>query len=446
MTSMILTANGVDDTAALIAAFNIGANSYELQGVFAISAAIPNIPANCEIFCRVPGGATIIAKPGTDFEYCLYGSGIGNVRLRGLVVDANQANRASVLTTRSVPMLLTGINNVIVEYCTFQNAIGTTSAPGFCFAIGGTSSKATIKNCQALNGGTSTKPADGFYCSGSKSLIDGCVAEGCTDTAFALESCSMSKIADCVADGCGAGGAIVNSCNTDTYGNSIDGLTINNWNASVTGGIQIGNPLSTATGVLYDTLVSNVIMRANTAGGYGNGPAINIHSTGTPKPTRVVVSNCVIDGATTQGILFNGCVSGSAFNNVVAYTGAAAIQFSGGSGHVAQGNVTDHNTFGVIAISGATVTAQSNTCSNANYGTYAFDTSVLNSYYNTVISPAVAYHGKDSGATLNLQGALVGSNMVGDLINASVGGTQSFKEPIYDKGGNIVGYRPVWTA
>ena len=446
MTSMILNANGVDDTAALIAAFNSGANSFELQGKFVISASIKNWPSNSEIFCRSLGAATIIAKPGVNFEYCIYGSGIGNLRIRGLVIDANQVNRAGILTTRSVPILLNDATNVLVEDCIFQNAIGTTLEPAFCFAVGGNSSKVIIKTSQALNGGTATKPADGFYCSASKSLIQGCIAENCTDTAFALESCSMSRISDCISDNCSAGGAIVNSSNTDTYGNSINNLTINNWNAPVTGGLQIGNPLSTSTGVLYDTIVDNVIIRANTLAGFGNGAAINVRSTGTPKPTNTKISNCTVTGASAQGILFNGSTESKAFGNSVTQTGASGIQFNNGVDHVAQGNTTNRTAFGIVLNSNASATLKNNTCSNTSYGVYAFDTSVINSYYNTVVNPTVAYQGKDIGATLNLRGALAGARMVGSLVNAPVGGAQSFKEPIYDQAGNLMGYVPIYAT
>lgn len=445
MTSITITANGVDDTAALVAHINSGAQSIELQGNFIVSAPV-TLVSNQKIFGQGAGITTITAKAGCDFQYVFFGAGISNVHIRDLTVDANQVNRTSVLTTRTCPVLINDGINVHVDSCIFQNAIGAASVSGFGFAFGGVGSRCTVKNSQALNCGISTKLADGFYSSASLSLIENCFAQNCTDTPFALENTSFSGIVNCIADNCGCGAAISNASNSDSRGNFINGLTVNGWNASVTGGIEVGNPISTTLGILYDTLVCNVILYANTVGGFGNGAAINVRSTGTPKPTRVRVANCLINGATTQGILFNGCVSCSAIGNTVNQTGAAAIQFVGGTGHVAQANVIDTPAFGIIAASGATVTAQGNTCSNVSYGTYAFDTSTMNSYHNTVLTPIFAYHGHDAGATLNLQAEVVGSPMVGTVINAPVGGTQSFKEAVYGPDGNIKGYRPLWTT
>ena len=435
-----------DDTAAIQAAINSGAKCVTFPAGVYQTASQLTLVSGQTLQGQGAGVTTVIAKAATNFQYVAFNSGGSNIRVSGITFDANQANRSGVLTTTAIPMLLTGVADCHVVECVFQNAIGTAVVSGFGLAIGGTSTRCTVHNCRFLNNGTAGKPADGIFCSASDSLISNCIAYNCTDTGFVIESASYSGIVGCVSDGCSCGGAITNAINTDTYGNYINGLTVSNWNAAVTGGVQVGCPLSSSTGVLYDTLVNAVVMRANTGGGYGTGAAINVRSTGTPKPTRVTVSNCIIEGATAQGILFNTGVSCSALGNSVKQTGSAAIQFVGGTGHTAQGNVIDTTSFGVIGASASTVTAQGNICSNVSYGTYAFDTSVVNSYGNTVLTPSAAYHGKDAGATLNLIGQVSGAPIIGNASGAVPTGALNNKFLVYDKAGNPIGYVPTYAS
>ena len=433
-----------DDTAAIQAAINSGAKSVVFPaGVYSTSSQL-TLAANQSLQGHGAEVTSIIAKASTDFQYVAYHTGGANIRIFGITFDANQANRAGVLTTTAIPLLLADVTNCRVSECTFQNALGTTSAPGFGMAIGGASNRCTIHNCFALNNGTASKPADGFFCSASDSLISNCIASQCADTAFVIESASRSGIVGCVSHGCSCGGAITNAINTDVYGNYINGLSVYNWNATVTGGIQIGTPLSTSTGGMYDTLVNGVVICAEVSAGFGTGCAINIRTTGTPKPARVIVSNCVIDGATLQGVLATSCVSCSIINNSIKQTGAAAIQFAGGTGHVAQGNVIDTTSFGIIATLDTKLTAQGNTCSNVTHGTYAFDASTLNSYHNTVYNPTIAYHGKDAGATLNVLGQVADGLLVGNPSGSAPVGTMVNKFVVYDRTGNSIGYVPIY--
>ena len=436
----------VDDTAAIQAAINSGTKNVLFTAGTYLTSSQLTLAANQTLQGQGAGITSIIAKASTNFQYVAYNSGGTNIKISGITFDANQSNRVTVLTTTAIPLLLTSVTDCHISECTFQNAIGTASVPGFGIAIGGTSNRCTIHNCRALNNGTASKTADGFYCSASDSLISNCIASSCTDTAFVIESASNSGIVGCVSNTCACGGAITNTINTDTYGNYINGLTVNNWNASVTGGIQIGTPLSTSTGVLYDTLVNGVVIRANTSASFGTGAAINIRSTGTPKPTRVTISNCIIEGATVQGIVFGSGVACSALGNSIKQTGSAAIQFVGGVGHVAQGNVIDTTSFGVVGTSASTVTAQGNVCSNVSYGTYAFDTSTVNSYQNTVLSPSIGYHGKDGGATLNLIGQLSGAPLIGNATGSAPVGALNNKFLVYDKTGTPIGYVPTYSS
>lgn len=435
-----------DDTAAIQLAIDSGAKCVLfVAGTYKVTAQLTLVTGQT---LRGQGAyvTTIIAAASTNFEYLAYNSGGSGINISGITFDANQVNRVASLTTRAVGLLLTGVTDCHIADCTFQNAIGSASIPGIGCAIGGTSTRCSINNCRALNCGIVGKAADGFFMSASDSLISNSIAYNCNDTGFAVESTSNSGIVGCVADTCSCGAALTNAINTDTYGNYINGLTVNNWNAAVTGGIQIGNPLNTSTGVQYDTLVNAVVIRANTGGGYGTGPAILVRSTGTPKPTRVTVSNCVIDGATTQGVLVNSGVSVSVLGNSIKATGSAAIQYTLGAGHAAMGNVIDTTSFGIISQSTSVVTAQGNFCSNVSYGTYAFDTSTMNSYQNLVLTPTVAFHGKDGGATLNLIGQTSGTAIIGNATGSAPAGALNNKFLVYDKAGSPIGYVPTYAS
>jgi hypothetical protein len=78
-------------------------------------------------------------------------------------------------------------------------------------------------------------------------------------------------------------------------------LTVYDWDSSVSGGLYFR---TTGTGSLYDTKISNVIMRQIA----GNGPAVQIYnvSASTAVIENITLSNVMVHGAGTQGILVSG--------------------------------------------------------------------------------------------------------------------------------------------
>lgn len=433
-----------DMTAAIQAAINVSGQHavYLPSGIYLVSGTI-TLGSNITLFGDGPGNTTIIAKAATNFENVIYASGKSGFAIENLTVDANQANRIASLTTRTNCINLETCTSSAVRNVQVQNSLGFGTTVGIGCSVGGVSSTVTFENCRAVDCGTAAKPSDGFFMGASYSLISNCIADNCTDTGFAMESTNYSGIVGCVSNGCGAGAAITNAVNNDTYGNYINGLTVKDWNSSVTGGIQIGHPLSTSTGILYDTNVSNVVMVANVGGGYGTGPAISVRKTGTPQATRVNFNGITIENATTQGILviatqcrISGCL-------IVGTTAAAILFNSTSSNCFANGNQVHSNAISTAGT--ATAYATNNLIIDAAaYGIFASDTSTLTAQFNTIVTPGVAATGKDAGATLNQIGVTGSLLMIANTTAAAPVGL-NHKFPITTNAGTTY-YVPAYDS
>ncbi|SEB24809.1 hypothetical protein SAMN05192564_11546 [Paraburkholderia sartisoli] len=383
--------------------------------------------------------AGLLAKAGQNFQYVLFGSGLSNIQLRNFTVDANQANRASVLTTTGYCVLLTSCSGSLADGITVQNSIGTASLSAVGFQFGGVGSNNIIRNSFALNCGIAGKPSDGFYCSNDFSLLEGNTSINCFDTGHVLEACSFSTISACRSIGCGSVGAITNFMSTNTYGNQIIGLTGRDWNASVTGGVQIG---ALGTGNLCDTKISGLSMSGlvNAAGA-----AINIR-----QPSTGIVDglslDCSIRGGSAQGILVNG-QNINIKANIQGHT-LDGIQVQSGSNIVIGGASTiKGGAYGVTTRGTSEASATGVRCvSQSSYGLYAFDTSTLTSLMNNVTSPGVLYEGKDAGATLNRMTLVNGQFSIQSLVGSGPTGTLNNKFNVVDGGNNGKGAIPMYTA
>ena len=344
-------------------------------------------------------GAVLKAKASTSFEYVLYGTGISNVKIRGLTIDANQANRTSGQNVRFVGAYISLSTDCEYIDCVGKNALGYSSTPGIGLAFGG-GTRCHAKNCTVVDcGGTSgTNAADGFYVSGDNCTIANCTAENCTDTGMVIENGNNSGIIGGTAKNCNAAFAITNVTNFPKRGNFIRGATAIDWNSSVTGGVQIGCPAST-TGDLIDTSVDVTLVAVT--GGKGTGPAINVRKVGTGKVDGLTI-NAVINGASTQGILVDGTnvrINGSYIRG----TTNACIQFQTGATGEVNGSKLFGGSFGVYAAGTASVrTCGNNIVGNStqSYGLYAADTSTILSEFDKIDGQTSFRTGKDGGATL----------------------------------------------
>jgi hypothetical protein len=262
----------------------------------------------------------------------------------------------------------------------------------------------------------------------------------CTDTAFVIESSNFSIIEGCTASNCAAGGAITNATADACYGNQINGISIYNWDASNTGGIQIGVPTATA-GDLINTVLSGVAMYAETGLSKGDGAAINVRNAGSGIARGVTIVAPAIRGSRNQGILVNGEEVTITAPRIRGTTDAC-IQFQSGTDHVVTGGVLRGGSFGVATENAAEVQVVGVTCkSTVGTSVYAFDTSTIDAVMNIIKSPSVARYGKDAGATLNVL-TVEGNNLSVNNARAGTAGSGSVAGSflVYDAAGNTLGY------
>lgn len=438
--------NGVtDDTSAIQSAIN-ACPSYGTvffpPGTYLVSSTI-TISA---FYIRLLGPAKWLAKASTNFDYMLSATSMTGIVVEMLEFDANKVNRSSGQNIRFMGAGLISCTDSYFKYCTARNTRGYSNVTAVGLVIGGTSVRCGVFNCYVENcGDAAPNPSDGIYTSGTQTIISNSIAVNCTDTGFVIESSNQSVITGCTAVNCSAGAAITNAISTDCYGNIIDGLTVENWNSSVTGGIQLGVPTAT-TGNLYDTSVSNVVIHANTGGGFGTGPAINVRTNGSGKAIDMSLSNIRIDGATTQGILIDGSEV-SVVGCVVKNTSAACIQINSGTNHFISNNQLIGGTFSVYAANAASLVAQLNYCQGpSGFGVYADNTSTVRSIFNTILSPGTNYEGKAGGATLKLIGHRDGFPAFNQTTGSAPTGGLVNKISAYDNTGTPIGVIPIYSA
>lgn len=433
--------NGVaDDTAAITAALAATPEygTLRLSGVCVISDTI-TIPRDN---ITITGTAKLVAKANTSFEYMMLATSRSKVVYEKLEFDANQVNRVGVQAHRFMGAGFISCTDSEIINCKARNTLGYSGIPavGLFAAGGGIRCKlfgCTLEDC----GGTSgTNASDGIFTSGWNNLISHCVAVNCTDTAFVIESSNFSIIEGCTSSNCAAGGAITNATADACYGNQINGLSVYNWDASNTGGIQIGVPTATA-GDLINTVLSGVAMYAETGLSKGDGAAINIRNAGSGKARGVTIVAPAIRGSRNQGVLVDGeevTISSPRIRG----TTDACIQFQSGTDHVVNGGLLRGGSFGVASNGSSEVQVQCVTFkSTVGTSVYAFGTSTIDALMNIIKSPSVARYGKDGGATLNVVTA-EGNNLSINNQRAGTAGSGSVAGSflVYDATGNTLGY------
>ncbi|MBP5059143.1 hypothetical protein [Pseudomonas chlororaphis] len=349
--------------------------------------------------------ATIKAIDGSNFEYTLNAVGRSGLEYYGFTVDSNRAGREAFLTTRTISVNMISCTDCQLTEVKGINAIGGAGIPGVGISTAGGGVRVNTTNCTALNCGVVGKAADGFFCSSSYSVNTGNIAMDCLDTGHVLESCSYSGIVGCASIRCGVIGAITNATGVDKYGNYINGLTGEDWNAGVTGGVQIG---VFGAGNLIGTNVDGLTM-VGTASFLG--PGINVRRIGAGRIDGLNIEATIRNGS-SQGILVDSANLVSIKASIVNVTNSC-IQFMGDCAFcTVSGSTLYGGSFGVAA------TGTSNVIVNGNYiqgptswGIFAFDTSVVTSLMNHIASPASShYESKDAGATLNRL-TLIGSQI-----------------------------------
>lgn len=377
--------------------------------------------------------AEIKAMNNADFEHCVVATSKDGILCIDFTCDANKANREASLTTRTTCVTYTSCTNSDVVRVIAKNAIGSASIPGIGITIAGTGDNCNALNCIAIDCGVSGKAADGFFCSSSNSVIQGCKAIRCLDTGHVLESCSFSGIVGCVSIDCGVVGAITNAISSDTYGNFIAGLTGESWNATVTGGVQIG---ALSSGNLRDTKIVGLVMVGVTQ---NIGPAVNVRNPSTGRVIGIDL-DARIRNASTQGILVS--ADNANIRASISGTTSACIQVQTGSTRIVvmPGSVLVGGTFGVYAGGTAQVNVMGALCDGNGTGIYADSTSVVTETWNTIINASTARVGKAGGATLNSIGHEAGALSINNATGAAPAGVLVNKALFYDRAGSPLGY------
>lgn len=440
----VLSDGSTDDLAKILAAITAcpAHGEVSFSGVTSVISGEITIPNS---YITLSGPCKIAAKAATNFEYMLRATSLTEVIIKDFHFDANKTGRSSGQNVRFMGAAFTTCTDSKFISCTVENCLGysSVSAVGLALASGGT--RCSAINCYVLNcGGTAgTDSADGIFTSGTQNVIANCIASACTDTGFVIESSNYSVISGCTAVTCSAGAAITNATDSDVHGNIINGLTISNWSASNTGGIQIGVPTDVNIGNLLDSEISNVVFYANTST-YGAGPAIDIRKGALAKATGVTISNVRVNGSKNQGILVD--ANDVVINNFQMKGGTdACIQFkTGTTGGVVQNSYLNGGTYGVISVGTAVVITQGNVCTGNGYGLFAQDTSTITSVMNIITSPSTARTGKDAGATMNYVGIEGGAPAFGNSSGTPPSGSLTNKVLAYDRNGNTLGYIAIY--
>ena len=365
-------------------------------GTFLITSTL-NMASNVQLVGSGIGVTIIKMDAASTSDNVIFGNGLSDVRIANLSVDVNGIARSAN------PNPMTGIRiqistNVIYDTIEVYGSLGSLSAS----AVGAALAQVTrglIVNSTARDCGSLTRGSDGFYCGpNEQTLIQGCIADNCTDTAFVLESCNYSGIVGCTSKGCRQGGAISVAFAADCFGNFINGLTVYNWSSAVAGGIPIA---TYGTGKLLFTQISNVTMIREA----GLGPAIRVYndSVSTATIESISFSNVMVVGAGTQGILVQG-KSGRPTKNVT-ITGCRIYGSLGGNGIQVEENCSDVQVAGCFLAFTAT-------------------TSSVGVYFNNALRASVENcRIQGDGATMTYGVYFDGTNTNSSVLSSTITGT-----------------------
>lgn len=363
----------------------------------------------------VYGDAVIKAKNAVSFTTILNASNRTGVTIKGLDLDANGPNRASVQATTYSCLNVGATTDCLVDSVTCRNSRGFGGSAVALAASGGGDGvlRLRVTGCRFLNCGVTANdhPSDGIFLRGRYSKIDNCFAYRVTDTPYVLEGCNYCEISDCVVQESTCFAGITNDMATPRYGNTINGLTGTSNYVGSTGGV-IGVACFDA-GYLYQTSISNVSIRIASGAG-GMGAAFQLRHTGTGRVSGVEMENISIDCGDTvvtlaQGILVQDCDDVHINNSSITMDTDAGS--AGNAGIVYQtacvgGIVNDCYIKGAyqgLVVSGTSSALVQNSVfkNQAWYGLSLGDTAVVNSIWNTITGSGLAAINKAVGVTFS---------------------------------------------
>jgi parallel beta-helix repeat protein len=336
---------------ALATKLKAGQSVHLPKGIFPVTGTL-TLVADGQVLEGEGPETVLLCDPRANFSIAVAATSRDRVTVRNLTVDCNREARQGILTTRTVGIYLTRCRHSVIQGCTVRNTIGGPAQAGGKPMSGvGIAVSSGLRNavldCRLFDCGLRMpgKASDAVYTSGDFTVIQGCAATNCTDTGFVLENSNHGTISDCQTTRCSAGLAITNASGSTNRGNRARDVTIDDWSAAVTGGIQIGILTERGTGDLVETSLTNIQMVRR----QGKGPAIHVRRVGPGKVSGLTLRGVTIQGAGTQGILLQAehvLVASCRIQD----TGAAAIEVEPGSTEISiRFNQIDNATnFGIV--------------------------------------------------------------------------------------------------
>lgn len=398
----------------------------------------------------ITGRAKITAKANSQFEFMLKATSLSGITVENLRFDANKDNRKASATIRYMGVLYAGCTECQFINLRVENCRGYNGVSGVGIAAAGQSIRCRIDGCTIINcgdaGNTPATDADAIFTSGEQNVISNCIAATCTDTGFVIESSNQSVITGCTARFCGAGAAITSANASDKSGNVIDGLTIWNWKGSV-GAIQIGVP-GIYAGNLINSIISNVVIIAETPTYGGPGPAIYFSGvTGNGVVQGATLSNIRIRGAATQGILLLEGTNVHIHNCYISTTTDACIQFNKGTDHmVTSCYLSGPGSYGIGVGNNVEVFTSDNVFNGVGYAIGTGTSANVTSMNNVVKSVTTARWSIDPTATFAIVGNIGTTPIVNTPSGSATSGPVVDKFVVCNKDGTTLGYVPIYNA
>lgn len=384
----------------------------------------------------IEGPAVLTAKAATNFEYMIYGTGLTGVTVKNLTLDANKANRSTGQSIRFMGAGFVSSTGCGFSNVTVKNTRGFNSVPAVGLVLSSTT-RGFVDNCDLQDCGDTNYTSDGVYTSGTENTISNSRAHTCTDTAFVMENSNYGMISGCSSYDCAAAAAVTAYGSDDYRGNCISGLTARNWDASNTGGVQIGNVSGAAN--VYDTTLSNVTMYANTGSGYGSGAAVWVRSVGTGIADGVDIVGLNVNGG-EHGVVIDDGTNVTISSSIIKNVTTTCVSVTNGADHTIKNSHLEDGGYGVITYNAVTVDVIGNTFKGQTVGSLtALNTSVINNVTNTFRSITGLRVTKDAGATVNSIGMINAQPVLSGYQTITTSGAVTGRIEIYDHNAGTIG-------
>lgn len=401
------------------------------------------------------GSPTLKAKNSAQFGDMIFANALSDLRIQGLILDVNQANRTTGLVAPLNGLALQDCTDCLVKDVTVRNAIGynTAYATGIELRYSSTGcTRCRVVDCLVENCGTiSTRTCNAFVGVGTCDTFQGCTAYNIVGNGFYLDKSSFSSVVSCIANTVQSGVVITNSGSTDKSGNVVSGCVISNWSKTATSSGAIEVTCSSSGYLGYTTISGNSIYADTGASqGVGNGIYLFYSSTGGVKGTCITGTKILgVNGCGIYAQADDTLISGCAIDGVTASASHYGIYFTGSRASLVSGCLITGGASNVKAdATSTTITVQGCFLRSASaFGVEAGTSSSLYSIMNNVLGYGTAVSAQSGSPTgeviemTQLAAALRASTYVG----SAPAGAASGYIPVVDAGGVALGNIPIYS-